>query len=139
MTRFFASLVTGLSVFAFASPVCANDLSWECFGSLNGKSVRYVINDSQGPGADVVIFRDASNHKVFFLTATGPITEEVIPVGRGQDGIREKRVYRDSLNRRWIYGNWDAHPSFTLHEAEGTQLLCTPVFGKPGGGVMKER
>lgn len=139
MTNLFASLVTGLSVFAFASPVCANDLSWECFGSLNGKSVRYVIHDSQGPGANVVTFRDASNHKVFILTSTGPITEEVITVGSGQEGIRQRRVYRDSQNRRWLFSNWDAHPSFTLHEAESTRFHCSPVFGKPGGGVMKER
>ena len=47
------------------------------------------------------------------------MTEDVIPVGRGQDGIRERRVYRDSQNRRWLYGNWDAHPSLrAVHDDE---------------------
>ena len=133
MTRLLFPFTAAFSACAIASPALGDDLTWDCFGSMNGKPVQYAINEARGPGADVVTFWDQANQTGLILTATGPTTEEAITVGRGQEGIRQRRVYKDPQKRCWIYGNWDAHPSFKLYEESDTRLNCTPVLPQPGG------
>ena len=80
------------------------------------------------PGADIVKIRDSSNKIVIKFAAMGPEIEEVLSgVGRnGEDGIIRKRVYADDNGKRWIYKNWDAHPSFQSTENSDLNISCFP-------------
>ena len=86
------------------------------------------INGIKEPGADIIKIRNSRNEIVIQFAAKGPETEEVISgVGRnGEDGIIRKRVYVDRNGKRWIYKNWDAHPSFQSTEDVDLNISCYP-------------
>ncbi len=120
-----ASVATSISFHII--PLQAASFTWGCMGpSSMGSSLR--INGPREPGGDTVNIRNSSNKIVLRLTATGPVTEEVLSgVGRnGEDGFVQKRVYVDDNKKRWIYKNWDAHPSFKSLENPGVVISCFP-------------
>ena len=123
---FTAAAIFLLSAQSFISAK-AGDFVWRCFGpEAFGKGLRII--KAREPGSDVVIIRTQSNQTAIKLTATGPKIEITVPnVGRnGEDGIMVKRVYSDSEGRRWIYSNWDAHPTFKLLENNEVAIHCSP-------------
>ena len=118
---------TAVSISLHIIPVQAASFTWGCKGpSSMGSSLR--INGSREPGGDTVNIRNSNNTIVLRLTATGPVTEEVLSgVGRnGEDGFIQKRVYVDDNKKRWIYKNWDAHPSFEFVENPSVAISCFP-------------
>ena len=124
-TFLIASLATSINLNII--PVQAASFTWRCIGpSSIGSSLR--INGSREPGGDAVNIRNSSNKTILRLTATGPVTEEVLSgVGRNsEDGFVQKRVYIDGNKKRWIYKNWDAHPSFKLLENPNMVIYCSP-------------
>ena len=58
----------------------------------------------------------------------GSKADEVLSgVGRnGEDGTIHKRIYSDGNGSRWIYKNWDAHPTFQSTENTELNISCTP-------------
>ena len=107
-------------------PTQAKNFAWRCIGP---KSIGYGLRiiEIQEPGSEIVRIRDSSNKIVIEFSAKGPKTEEVLSgVGRnGEDGIIHKRIYADSNGTRWIYKNWDAHPSFQSTENSESNISCT--------------
>lgn len=112
------------------TPLAAREFAWGCSGRLRpgGGSEHLRILEARGPGSPQVSILDQQGRVVLSLTATGPLTETVVPNadGAGNDGIRELRVYQDGKGRRWLFSNWDAHPSFRLNGSKELMVVCTP-------------
>ena len=108
-------------------PTQAKNFAWRCIGP---KSIGYGLKiiEVKEPGSEIVKIRDSNNKIVIEFFAKGPKTEEVLSgVGRnGEDGIIHKRTYSDSNGTRWIYKNWDAHPTFQSAENSELNISCTP-------------
>ena len=126
---FFNSVIAAitLSASSLLIPAHAKSFAWGCMGHRSmGSGLR--INGTVEPGADIVKVRNSNNKIVIQFNAMGPKTEEVISgVGRnGEDGIIQKRVYVDNNGKKWIYKNWDAHPSFQSTENSDLYISCFP-------------
>ena len=127
--NFFNSVIaaTTLSASILLNQAHAKNYAWGCMGHRSmGSDLR--INGTAEPGADFVEVRNSSNKIVIQFNAMGPITEEVISgVGRnGEDGIIQRRVYVDNNGKKWIYKNFDAHPSFQSTENSDLFISCFP-------------
>ena len=108
-------------------PTQAKNFAWRCIGP---KSIGYGLRiiEIKEPGSEIVKIRDSSNKIVIEFFAKGSKAEEVLSgVGRnGEDGIIHKRIYSDKHGTRWIYKNWDAHPTFQSTENSELNISCTP-------------
>tara|TARA_Y100000766_G_C18903806_1_gene604752 strand:+ start:1895 stop:2281 length:387 start_codon:yes stop_codon:yes gene_type:complete len=105
----------------------AKNFAWRCIGPQSiGNGLRII--EIQEPGSEIVRIRDSSNKIVIEFFAKGPKTKEVLSgVGRnGENGIIHKRIYADSNGTRWIYKNWDAHPTFQSTQNSESNISCTP-------------
>ena len=128
MKAFNSLFLTGtVSASILLIPTQAKNFAWRCIGP---KSIGYGLKiiEVKEPGSEIVKIRDSSNKIVIEFFAKGPKTEEVLSgVGRnGEDAIIHKRIYSDKNGTRWIYKNWDAHPTFQSAENSELNISCTP-------------
>ena len=128
MKAFNSLFLTGtVSASILLIPTQAKNFAWRCIGP---KSIGYGLKiiEVKEPGSEIVKIRDSSNKIVIEFFAKGPKTEEVLSgVGRnGEDGIIHKRIYSDKNGTRWIYKNWDAHPTFQSTGNSELNISCTP-------------
>ena len=128
MKAFNSLFLTGIvSASILLIPTQAKNFAWRCVGPESiGYGLRII--EIKEPGSEIVKIRDSSNKIVIEFFAKGPKTEEVLSgVGRnGEDGIIHKRIYSDRNGTRWIYKNWDAHPTFQSKENSELNISCTP-------------
>jgi len=128
MKAFNSLFLTGIvSASILLIPTQAKNFAWRCIGP---KSIGYGLKiiEVKEPGSEIVKIRDSSNKIVIEFFAKGSKAEEVLSgVGRnGEDGTIHKRIYSDSNGTRWIYKNWDAHPTFQSTENSELNISCTP-------------
>ena len=121
------ALAANIFTMAILDSAQASGFAWSCFGPVDlGEGLRII--EAKEPGSDQVLIRSKVNRIAIKMTSKGPLTEEAISNigGSGRDGIIQKRIYKDEHGRRWIYSNWDAHPTFRLYGGKHVSIFCYP-------------